>query len=107
MNIEKRTLVSTKSKFLLLILLIFFVTVIPTLAIAEEDTGSITVDLKYQTGDRLDTYQTVLKIFQDYDEIPYVIVEFPKTNPILIDSLLLGHKYKVDVYVTGMLSGYY
>ena len=47
---------------------------IPTLANAEEDMGSITADLKYQTGDRLDTYQTVLKIFQNDDEIPYVVV---------------------------------
>ena len=105
MNVKKMTSVLAKFKSLLLTLLIFFlIIIVPILSVAEEDTGSIRIDLKTQSGDRLDTYQTVLKIFQDDDENPYVVVEFPEINPILIDSLPLGYKYKVEVYVNGMLS---
>ena len=105
MNAERMILVLTKSKFpLTASLIFFFIFTAPTLSVAQEDIGSITIDLKTQGGDRLGTYQTVLKIFQDDNKNPYAIVEFPELNPIRIDSLPLGHIYKVEVYVTGMFS---
>ncbi|MFQ5497618.1 MAG: pentapeptide repeat-containing protein [Nitrosopumilus sp.] len=85
-------------------LIIFLSIIVPTTVFAEENTGSIMVDLKSQSGERLDTYQTVLKIFQDGNNTAYRIIEFPEENPILIDSLPIEDNYKIDVYVNGMLS---
>ncbi|MCV0409958.1 pentapeptide repeat-containing protein [Nitrosopumilus sp.] len=90
---------------LVLPLLIFISLTDMTTANAIEDLGIITIDLKYTSGDRIDTYQTVLKIFQDENEIPYRVIEFPEKNPIIIDLLPTGFNYKIDVYVNGMLSG--
>ena len=92
------------SKFLLPVSLVFFLVISsPALSFAQE-TGSFYVDIKYNTGDRLDTYQTILEVFRDDDTEPYVTIEFPETNPYLVDSLPLGSKYKVDVYVNGMFA---
>jgi len=93
-------------KFLVLGFLIFFAIISSSnLSFAQEDTGSINVTVRYNTFDRIDTYSAVLKVYQDTNEEPLVVIGFPETNPILIDSLPLGHKYKVEVYVDGMLGG--
>ena len=75
-----------------------------SLAFAEE-TGSIEVDIKFLNGDRLDTWQTTIQVFQDNSDTSYVSIESPKFNPYLIDSLPLGHKYTVKVYVNNMFAG--
>ena len=96
-----------KSKFLLPCLLVFFIIISSsTLSFAQEDTGSIDVTVRYNTFDRIDTYAAVLKVYQDNNEEPFVVVGFPESNPVLIESLPLGHKYKVEVYVNGMLGGF-
>ncbi len=60
-----------------------------------EETGNIRLDLKYENGDRVSTWQTTLKIFQDDGKEPFAIVEFPDSNPYEIKSLPLDHKYTV------------
>jgi len=67
-----------------------------------EDTGSIEVEIRYTNGELINNRQTVLQVFQDKSDSPYVTVKFPESNPYLIDSLPLGHKYKVKVYVNNM-----
>ena len=96
-----------KSKFLLPSFLVFFIIISSsTLSFAEEDTGSIYVTMRYNTYDRIDTYAATVKVYQDNNEDPFVIIGFPESNPILIESLPLGHKYKVEVYVNGMFGGF-
>ena len=93
---------SVSKLILFLPLIVLFTSTAPNDANAEEVLGSILVDIRYDSNDRIDTYQTVLKIYQDENQIPYRIIEFPEKNPILIDSLPTNHEYKIDVYVTGM-----
>ncbi len=69
-----------------------------------EETGSINLEIRYKNNDRIDNWQTVLKIFQDNNEEPYKIIKLPKSNPYLIDSLPLDHKYTVKVYVNDMFA---
>jgi len=95
-----------KSKFLLPSFLVFFIIISSsTLAYAQEATGSIDVTIRYNTFDRTDTYAMTLKVYQDLNEDPFVVIGFPETNPVMIDSLPLGHEYKVAVYVNGMHGG--
>ena len=95
-----------KSKFLLPSFLVFFIIISSSnLSYAQEDTGSIYVTMRYNTLDRIDTYATTVKVYQDDNDEPFVVVGFPESNPVLIESLPLGHKYKVEVYVNGMLGG--
>jgi len=88
----------TMSTFLSLILLNY------PLSFAEE-TGSIDLQIKFVNNDRISNWQTVLKIFQDNDINPYRIIEFPESNPYVIDSLPLDYKYTVEVYVNDMYAG--
>ena len=95
-----------KLKFLLASLLVFFVIISSTnLSFAQEDTGSIDVFIQYNTFEKIETYAATLKVYQDNNEIPFVVIGFPESNPIMIDSLPLGHEYNVEVYVNGMLAG--
>jgi len=73
-----------KNKFLLPSLLVFFIIISSSnLSFAQEDTGSINVTIRYNTFDRIDTYQTVLKVYQDNNVDPFVVIGFPELNPIL------------------------
>jgi len=89
---------------------IFSITVLFTLILQSiptsfaEETGNIKLDLKYENGDRVSTWQTTLKIFQDNGKEPFVIVEFPDSNPYEIKSLPLDHKYTVEVFVNDMFA---
>ena len=93
-----------RSKFLLAPLLVFFFAITgSTLSFAEE-MGSIKVEIEYTNGDRLNTWQTTIRVLQDDEDIPYVTIKNPKTNPFSIESLPLGHKYSVKVYVNNMFA---
>ena len=106
MNAEKSLSVVMRCKFLLVPSLVFFFIITGlTLSFAEEATGSIEVEIRYTNLDRINNYQTVLQVFQDGGDSTYVTIEFPESNPYLIDSLPLGHKYTVEVYVNNMFAG--
>jgi len=92
-------------KFLLTTLLVFFLVLTESSLAFAEETGSIEVDIKFLNGDRLDTWQTTIQVFQDNSDTSYVTIENPKFNPYLIDSLPLGHKYTAKVYVNNMFAG--
>jgi len=85
-------------------IVVFFIMLNPITSFAQEDTNPVTVEIKTQTGDRLDLYQSVLKIYQDDDVTPYQTIEFPETNPFTIESLPENHTYKIEVFMTGMLA---
>ncbi|MFQ5476614.1 MAG: pentapeptide repeat-containing protein [Nitrosopumilus sp.] len=69
-----------------------------------EEVGNIRLDLAYENGDRVDTWQTTLKIFQDNSEEPFAVVDFPNSNPYEIKALPLDHKYDVEVFVNDMFA---
>jgi len=94
-----------RHKFLLATLLVFFLVLTESPLSFAEETGSIKVDIKYINGDRLDTWQTTIQVFQDNSDTSFVTIESPKFNPYLIDSLPLGHKYTAKVYVNNMFAG--
>ena len=99
MKARKNDFKLMRSKFLLVPILVFFFDITgSTLSFAEE-TGAIELEIKYTNLDRISNYQTVLQVFQDNGDSPYLTIEFPESNPYLIDSLPLGHKYTVTVYV--------
>ena len=69
----------------------------PTFSHGAESEGSIQVNVYYSNGDRAASFGNVLKIYQEGNEIPFKIIE-PNSFPVIIDSLPLDHKYKIDVY---------
>jgi len=104
MKAKKNNFKLMRSKFLLVPILVFFFAITgSTLSFAEE-TGSIEVEIEYNNGDKLNTWQTTIKVLQDGSDDAYTLIENPKTNPFLIESLPLGHKYTVEVYVNNMFA---
>ncbi len=102
---NKRSVVSNCKIIYLLTLTVLFALIFqnPITSFAE-NTGTIELELRYENGDRINTYQTVLKIFQDKINEPFRIIEFPESNPYVIESLPLDHKYTVKVYVNDMFA---
>jgi len=104
MKVRKNNFKLMRSKFLLVPILVFFFAITgSTLSFAEE-MGSIEVEIEYTNGDKLNTWQTTVKVLQDDGDDAYTIIENPKTNPFLIESLPLGYKYTVEVYVNNMFA---
>lgn len=69
-----------------------------------ESNGSLTMNLKYLSGDRVGAYAVSLKIYQDFTSTPYRELQSIAGNPYTITSLPLYHQYKIQTYVGGMLS---
>ncbi|CUR52274.1 Spherulin-4-like protein [Nitrosotalea devaniterrae] len=65
-------------------------------------TGSIHATISYATGDRAYSYGVSLKIYQDSSQSIYRNIDSISGNPFEIDSLPLGHTYKIEVYANGM-----
>jgi len=102
---NKKSVVSNCKLIYLLSLIVLFTLIFqnPITSFAEE-TGVIDLGIRYENGDRIITYQTVLKIFQDNIDEPFRIIEFPESNPYMIESLPLDHKYTVKVYANDMFA---
>lgn len=66
--------------------------------------GTLVVNLKYSSGDRIEAHGVSLKIYRDFDLTPYMELKSIPENPYTITSLPLYHQYKVVAYVEGMLS---
>jgi len=105
MKVRKNAFKLMRSKFLLVSLLVFFFVIVGLPISFAEEMGSIEIEIKYTNFDRINNYQTVLQVFQDEGDSPYVTIEFPESNPYVIDSLPLGHKYTVEIYVNNMFAG--
>ena len=65
-------------------------------------TGELEIEIKYTSGDRLDTYQAKYLVYQDDDHTP-ILEKNLENNP---DTLVLpqGHDYTVEVYVNGIFA---
>ena len=87
----------------------FFVIILfhPALAFADETTGSIEITIKNQRGDRLDPSSLSLKVFQSQFNDPLIEIESVPDNPYLLESLLVGKKYKIKVYYNSMFAATY
>jgi hypothetical protein len=68
------------------------------------DTGSISATVSYANGDRAYSYGISLKIYQDANQSVFRNIDSISSNPFTIDSLPLGHTYKIEVYANGMYS---
>ncbi|HZS74917.1 MAG TPA: polysaccharide deacetylase family protein, partial [Candidatus Nitrosotalea sp.] len=66
--------------------------------------GSLTMNVKYVSGDRVGAYAISLKIYQDFSRVPYRDIPTISENPYTVTSLPLYHQYKIETYVGGMLS---
>lgn len=66
------------------------------------NTGSISATISYTAGDRAGTYGVSLKIYQDSSQSVYRNIDSISSNPFTIDSLPLGHTYKIQLYANGM-----
>lgn len=66
------------------------------------NTGSISATVSYATGDRANTYGVSLKIYQDASQSVYRNIDSIASNPFTIDSLPLGHAYKIELFANGM-----
>lgn len=66
------------------------------------DNGSISTTISYAAGDRAATYGISVKIYQDSSQSVYRTLDTIASNPFTIDSLPLGHTYKIHVLANGM-----
>ena len=69
-----------------------------------EQNGSITMNAKYPSGDRVGAQLISLKVYQDFSRIPYHEIKSVSDNPYTVTSLPMYHQYKIETYVGGMLS---
>jgi hypothetical protein len=84
------------------ILFVFILFVLPSNFIfADEQTGSIKLDLTYSSGYQAGGYGVALKVFQDNESIPYREISGISV-PIIIDYLPLEHEYNIKVFVNNM-----
>ena len=70
-------------------------------ALGEEPDGNLTITLEYTNGDRLDTYQSGIIIYQDNKENLFQKIESIENNPFTI-SLPLDHKYILEPVINGI-----
>ncbi|MBM2852787.1 MAG: hypothetical protein HW420_1334, partial [Candidatus Nitrosotenuis sp.] len=82
--------------------LVAIIFVIGFSAIHGEQTGSIELEVKNDAGDRLPEKDISLKIFKDFEKTPLLEIPSLPSNPYLISSLPIGHKYKIEVYMNSM-----
>jgi len=87
------------SGILITILLIIFSVTIPAYG---ETIGSIAITLTYTNGDTADYWPVSLKIYQDFNTMPYKVIESLSANPFNIVSLPTGHHYKIETYANGL-----
>ncbi len=66
--------------------------------------GSLTLNMKYPDGARVGANMMSVKVYRDFDHVPYLELPSVSDNPVIIDTLPLYHQYKIVTYVGGMLS---
>jgi peptidoglycan/xylan/chitin deacetylase (PgdA/CDA1 family) len=92
---------SRKMFVLLAGLLIFY----PAFSYAQSSNGSIEVNAVYINGDRLATPGLVVKIFQDFSDTPFRIIDAVPSSQFSISDLPLKHDYRVEIYQYGLFLG--
>jgi peptidoglycan/xylan/chitin deacetylase (PgdA/CDA1 family) len=67
-------------------------------------TGTVAVNMRYPGGDRVEYQLVSMRVYQDSNPVPYQQINSITGNPFDITLLPLGHQYKIETYVEGMLS---
>ncbi|HJU14120.1 MAG TPA: polysaccharide deacetylase family protein [Candidatus Nitrosotalea sp.] len=66
--------------------------------------GTITISMRYPNGDRVEAPLVSLRVYQDSNAAPYLVVNSISGNPYYLEPLPTGHQYKIQALVEGMLS---
>lgn len=85
-------------------LISIFILLTPNVSYNEQNAGSLRIDIKSGAGEKVDYHGMKLKIYQDFNEAPFKIIDSVDSNPYDI-SLPLGYRYKVELFVNSMFSG--
>jgi len=90
---------------LLVMLVLSSLVVYPQRVFSQENTGSVEITVRFPNGERASTYQMVLNVYMDTRTSPYLVLDPLESNPVVLTSLPLAHKYIFEVYVNGMYAG--
>jgi peptidoglycan/xylan/chitin deacetylase (PgdA/CDA1 family) len=88
---------------LILLALSAVVFMIPAESFAQSS-GSVEVFVKNENGDRVPPEGLSVKIFRDQNTTPLRDLSV-RENPLIIDSLQMNQRYKVEVYANSMYAG--
>lgn len=72
--------------------------------VSDAPTGTVAVNMKYPNGDRVEYNLVSMRVYQDSNPVPYRQIDSITGNPFDMTLLPLGHRYKIETYVEGMLS---
>jgi hypothetical protein len=97
-TIQKEVQKMKKPLLVLFVFCIIFSFFIPSFS---QQSGSIEIEVKYINGDRVDFNEVSLVIFQDNNKTPLMKKSLTK-NPEIIESLAIGHRYKIETYVNNI-----
>ncbi len=94
----------SKKQIIKCMTLFFLVLIVlqPIFIYADQGIGALEIDVKYTNGDRADYSSMTVKVYQDFNTVPFKEITPLSANPYNIVSLPIGHKYKVEVYANGM-----
>lgn len=79
-----------------------FLIFIPTMSYQEQSTGSVEITVKSENGDRVTPDNLMLKVYRDFESVPFKEISPITSIPFAVDSLPLGHKYKFEVYMNDL-----
>jgi len=91
-------------KYFLLACILCLVVFLPVQAFSQTETGSIEIILKYLNGDYVPPSEITLLLYQDKNPDPYQ-QESITSNPVILTSLPLDHRYDVKILINNMFAG--
>lgn len=86
----------------MIFLAISFLVFIPTVSYQQQTSGSVTINIKNESGDRVAPESLSLKVYQDFSSTPFKEIPLLAANPFTVDSLPVGHRYKFELYMNNM-----
>ncbi|WKT57366.1 polysaccharide deacetylase family protein [Candidatus Nitrosotenuis chungbukensis] len=82
-------------------LVISFLIFVPVISY-QQNTGSVEVTIRNENGDRVTPDLLSVKVYQDFSSVPFKEITSLIDNPLVVDSLPLGHRYKFEVYMNSL-----
>jgi peptidoglycan/xylan/chitin deacetylase (PgdA/CDA1 family) len=84
------------------LLAIAFLVFVPAVSYQQQSTGSVDITVTSENGDRVTPDNLMVRVYRDFDSIPFKEITTVTSVPIVVDSLPLGHKYKFEVYMNDL-----
>ena len=84
---------------IVLLVLIFGGVLSQSFAASSENTGKLTLDVRYVNGDRVTSSGTMLKIYQGSSEDVFAELTKDSMTPSFSVELPLNHRYQIEVYI--------